>query len=83
MSQEDVEKLLGRLLTDDLMRQRATIQLTAICEEEGYCLTVDEIKKIKPEDIARLAMVSSWMDTGIKRRLVRPEVPQRHRGGRL
>ncbi len=69
MSQEEVEKLLGRLLTDDLMRQRATMQLDAICKEEGYRLTVDELQKIKPEDIARLAMVSSWMDTSIKRKL--------------
>ncbi|MEI6704236.1 MAG: Os1348 family NHLP clan protein [Deltaproteobacteria bacterium] len=72
MSQEDIEKLLGRLLTDDLMRQRATTQLAAICEDEGYRLTPDEVKKIKPEDIARLAMVSSWMDTGIKRQITRP-----------
>ena len=72
MSQEDVEKLLGRLLTDDQLRQKAPTQLSGICQELGSCITADELKRIKPEDIVRMSMVSSWLDTGIKRTFIFP-----------
>lgn len=68
MSQEELEKLLGRLLTDDQLRQRAATQLERVCNEEGFLLTPDELHNIKPEDIVRLTMVSSWLEKGIKRR---------------
>jgi hypothetical protein len=72
MSQEAVEKLLGRLLTDDDLRQRAaTADLSIICKEEGYQLSSDEIRLIGAEDFIRLAMVSSWMNCGIKRKTMK------------
>jgi hypothetical protein len=69
MSQEAVEMLLGRLLTDDDLRHRAaaTKDLGKICTEEGYLLTPEEISFIGAEDYIRLAMVSGWMNSGIKR----------------
>ena len=67
MSQEAIEMLLGRLLTDDNLRRRAATDLDKICHEEGYPLSAEELSMIGPEDFVRLAMVSSWMNTGIKR----------------
>lgn len=68
MSQEALEMLLGRLLTDDDLRQRATVtDLDRICKEEGYLLSSEELSMIGAEDFIRLAMVSSWMNSGIKR----------------
>ena len=68
MSQEAIEMLLGRLLTDDDLRQRAATDLVKICHEEGYLLSKKERSMICPEDFVRLAMVSSWMNTGMKRK---------------
>ena len=67
MSQECLEMLLGRLLTDDSFRSKAATRLASLCEEEGYRLTPDELRLIRPEDIVRLTMVSCWMDAGSKR----------------
>jgi hypothetical protein len=68
MSQEAIEMLLGRLLTDDDLRQRAATDIGKICHEEGFLLSAEELRMIVPEDFVRLAMVSSWMNTGMKRK---------------
>ena len=67
MSQDSVEKLLGRLLTDDDLRQRVLIDIKKACMEEGLSLNTAEMDMIKPEDIIRISMVSSWINRGIKR----------------
>jgi hypothetical protein len=67
MSQEAVERLLGRLLTDDEFRKKAGNSLGKACRGAGYDLNEDEIKAIRPDDIMRLEMISLRLDRGIKR----------------
>jgi hypothetical protein len=76
MSQEHLEVLLGRLLTDDSLRQRAATQLDAICDELKLTVTPEELASIKPEDLVRLSMASSWLNSKIKRT---EQLPARHR----
>ncbi len=67
MSQDAVQRLLGRLLTDDLFRLRAARSLATTCQQEGYRLTPEELRLITPEDLIRLDMVALRLDSGIKR----------------
>ena len=67
MSQEAVERLLGRLLTDDSLRKRAEESIEDVCREIGYNLNAGELSAISRDDIIRLGMVSCRMDRNIKR----------------
>jgi hypothetical protein len=72
MSQEMVEKLLGRLLTDDLFRQRAVLSLADSCRAEGFLLSGEELESIRPEDLVLLEWVAIRLDKNIKRFSRRP-----------
>lgn len=67
MSQEVVEKVLGRLLTDGAFRLQAAKSLAAACRKEGFLLSDEELRAIRPEDLARLEMVAEHLDSSIKR----------------
>ncbi|HIJ81252.1 MAG TPA: Franean1_4349 family RiPP [Desulfuromonadales bacterium] len=67
MSQEAVERLLGRLLTDDRLRKRAKESLESACKEEGYDLSAVELRAISHDDITTLDFVSMRLDGNIKR----------------
>lgn len=67
MSQEMVEKLLGRLLTDDHFRRRAVQSLAESCQDEGYFLSRDEFESIREADIILLEWVAIRLDKNIKR----------------
>lgn len=67
MSQEMVEKLLGRLLTDDDFRQRAVRSLVESCRQEGFSLSCEELESIRREDLVLLEWVATRLDKGIKR----------------
>jgi hypothetical protein len=67
MSQEAVERLLGRLLTDDQFRKRAEKSIENLCRESGYDLNAVELSVIGRDDIIRLGMVSNQLDKNIKR----------------
>jgi len=67
MSQEAVERLLGRLLTDDTFRKRAKESIEGITLEAGYDLNAGELRYISDDDIIRLDMVSQQLNRNIKR----------------
>lgn len=67
MSQEMVEKLLGRLLTDDRFRRRAARCLAESCREEGFFLSGEELESIRREDLVLLEWVAIRLDKNIKR----------------
>jgi hypothetical protein len=67
MSQEAVERFLGRLLTDDTFRRRAARALAQACREEGYSLTGEELRAIRRQDLEALAEVARTLDSSIKR----------------
>ncbi|MCM0082402.1 Franean1_4349 family RiPP [Geomonas sp. Red32] len=67
MSQDAVEKFLGRLLTDDTFRNLAARAPQEACRSYGYPLTDEEIGAIKAEHLALIALVSIRLDSSIKR----------------
>ena len=67
MSQDAVERLLGRLMTDDVFRKKAEASIENVCRDAGYDLNPDELKAIKPVDVLYIEMVSARLDRGIKR----------------
>jgi hypothetical protein len=67
MSQEMVEKLLGRLLTDDHFRHRAVQSLAQSCREEGFFLSCEELDAIRREDLLLLGRVAMRLDKSIRR----------------
>jgi len=78
MSQEGVERFLGRLLTDDQFLQQATISITEAAVAAGYPLSYAEQQAIRPEDLARLTAVSTQLDETIKRFCQDSHKPSRH-----
>jgi hypothetical protein len=67
MSQEAVEKVLGRMLTDDIFRFRTKGCLHAACREEGYLLSHQELKLVEGSNLLQLDSVAEGLDSGIKR----------------
>jgi len=67
MTQEAVEKFLGRLLTDDVFRHRAEASLCRACLEDGCLLSAEELRLIGRLDLQRLGSVAGILDSGIKR----------------
>jgi hypothetical protein len=67
MSQEGVERLIGRLITDERFRTRTKEQLEALCREEGYVLSKDEFSMLGQLDFASLSSAAESLDGGIKR----------------
>lgn len=67
MSQESVEKFLGRLLTDDGFRKRAKDYLLMSCVKNGYILTESEQKILQSVDFKAFASLSDNIDSEIKR----------------
>lgn len=67
MSQEMVEKLLGRLLTDDQFRRRSIQSLAESCREEGFSLSCEELEAIRQEDLVLLEWVAIRLDKNIRR----------------
>jgi Ribosomally synthesized peptide prototyped by Frankia Franean1_4349. len=67
MSQEAVERFLGRLLTDDTFRRRAKKSIEGVCRDTGIDLNPSELGSISRDDISRLESVSRQLDGSIKR----------------
>ncbi|HEX9007204.1 MAG TPA: Os1348 family NHLP clan protein [Bacteroidota bacterium] len=76
MSQEAVEKVLGRLLTDDIFRNRARESLRMACLEEGYLLSDEESRMVGRLDLVRIGSLAESLDSGIKRFAVRSRQKQ-------
>jgi len=67
MSQEAVERFLGRLLTDGTFRKRAKKSIEDVCRDTGIDLNPSELSSISRDDISRLELVSHQLDGSIKR----------------
>ena len=67
MSQEAVEKVLGRMLTDDYFRQRAALNMAVVCHLEGYLLNDAELRSVSLINIPVLTAVSEQLGSDIKR----------------
>jgi len=67
MSQEHVERLIGRLLTDNKFRIRASNNLELACREEGFLLSNEEIELMRQADFRRFSASSLILDSGLRR----------------
>ena len=67
MSQDALERFLGRLITDDDFREYAMNSLPRVCFEHGFDLSAEEQKIIKDIDLEKFAIVSESLDKRIKR----------------
>lgn len=67
MSQDSVEKLLGRLITDDRFRTEAAASLEELCRLEGYNLTEGELNLVARIDVRAFERVAVQLDPGLRR----------------
>jgi len=67
MSQDNVERLLGRLITDSDFADSCSKSLEKACMELGFLVTELELTAIKETDIGQFASLSTALDTRIKR----------------
>jgi len=67
MSQDAVERLLGRLMTDDRFRRIAEVSLDSACLQEGYRLTSVELSLLSTLDIKQVAELAAMIDPGLCR----------------
>lgn len=67
MSQEMVERFLGRLLTDDGYRQLAMRSVPDACRDGGYSLTAEELMVITRGDLVRIELIAERLDHTLKR----------------
>ncbi len=67
MSQDNVEKFLGRILTDDDFTDKCRDSLEQTCLVYGYVMTDLELSALMNLDILQLASLSPALDGRIKR----------------
>ena len=67
MSQEAVEKLLGRLITDARFRQQAEELLGTACRQGGYVLSPEEINLVATADLGKFAELGNLLNPGLRR----------------
>ncbi len=67
MSQEAVERLLGRMITDDRFRKQAQGLLGSACRQEGYLLSPEEIRMVSGIDLTRFRELADQISPGLRR----------------
>lgn len=67
MSQEAVERVLGRLITDDRFRHAAADSFETACLQEGFSLTIAELRLLSGLDLPSFADLASGLNAGLCR----------------
>jgi len=67
MSQEAVEQILGRMITDERFRSLALDSLEAAGLKEGYRLTQVELMLLSRLELQRITEVAARLDPGLCR----------------
>jgi hypothetical protein len=67
MSQEAVERFLGRAITDERFRKRASVAFEQCCISEGYSLSAYESTQLSKLDLRLLSSVAATLDDAIRR----------------
>ena len=67
MSQDSVERFLGRIITDEDFRECAKNSLLEACVESGYTLSRYEEEILRILDLDEFVRISKSIDKGIKR----------------
>ena len=67
MSQEVVEQILGRLITDTNFRRLAAESLEMACRQSGYLLTPTELQLLSRSKLNSIAELGAELDPGLRR----------------
>lgn len=67
MSQIEVERFLGRLITDADFRSQASDSLEKVCFIEGFSLSKAEVSFLHNLDFSLVSLVAETIDDSIKR----------------
>ena len=67
MSQEAVEQILGRMLTDEQFRTMAVDSLEAVCQQRGYSLTTKELSLLSMLNKQPFTKLATQLDSGLCR----------------
>lgn len=67
MSQEAVEGVLGRLITDVRFRRLAANSLEAACRQEGYRLFPAELRLLSGLELQYITKFAARLDSGLCR----------------
>jgi len=67
MSQNEVERFLGRIITDADFRARASRSLTSACYVEGIALSKEEMALLRNIDFSKFGLVAEALDDSIRR----------------
>jgi hypothetical protein len=67
MSQEAVERVLGRLITDERFRRLAADSLEAACRQEGYRLFPVELRLLSSLEQWHIKEFAGRLDPGLCR----------------
>ena len=67
MSQEVVERVLGRLITDTNFRRLTAESLEMACRQSGYLLTPTELQLLSRSKLNSIAELGAELDPGLCR----------------
>lgn len=62
MSQEAVERVLGRLITDERFRRAVGASLEATCVEQGYSLTSTELRLVSELELKQIDTLAACIN---------------------
>lgn len=68
MSQVEVERFLGRIITDGEFRKKAGHSLASVCYGEGFVLSAQELALLGGLDFSRFAAAAELLDGALRRR---------------
>jgi len=67
MSQIEVERFLGRIITDETFRAMAAGSLERACYSKGFSLSLAEISFLRNIDYSLVSLIAETIDDSIKR----------------
>ncbi len=67
MSQEAVERVLGRLITDERFRRAVSDSLEAACVQQGYSLSRTELRFLSELELKEIGALAARINPGLCR----------------